>query len=64
MTMPAMTLKGVLSMLGVLRAASRRPSMASSSMSIWNTRGMFTVSRIATNPNASGSQPGFCMNRR
>ena len=31
-TRPAITLKGVLSMLGVLIAASRRPSMAISSI--------------------------------
>ena len=34
-TMPAITLRGVVSMLGVLMAARRRPSMANSRIKSW-----------------------------
>ena len=64
MTIPAMTLKGVLSILGVFSAARRRPSMAISSRRNWNTREMLTVSRRATNRNISGSHSRFCIKSR
>ena len=38
-TIPAITLRGVVSMLGVLMAASLRPSMANSRTINWKNRG-------------------------
>ena len=63
-TRPAITLKGVLSMLGVFSAARRRPSMAISSMRSWKIKGIFTVSFTATKAKTSGSQLRFCIKRR
>ncbi len=64
MTRPAITLKGVLSILGVFSAARRRPSMAISRRRSWKIRGIFTVSFTATKENTLGSQFRFCINRR
>ena len=63
-TRPAITLKGVLSILGVLSAARRRPSMAISRISSWKISGILTVSFTDTKANTSGSQFRFCMNSR
>ena len=54
-TMPAVTLKGVLSMLGVLMAASRIPSMASSRIRNCQTMGTLTGSLIWIKASHSGT---------
>ena len=48
-TRAAITLKGVVSILGVLREASRRPSMANYRIRSCQIRGMFTASLISIN---------------
>ena len=62
-TIPAMTLKGVVSMLGVLTAARRRPSMANSRMRSCQISGTNCSSAIWMNWSQSGIHWGFCMSR-
>ena len=63
-TRAAMTLSGVLSMLGVFTAASRRPSIASSSIKNCQMRGIFTVSLTIMNSKPLGIKSGFFISSR
>ena len=64
-TRAAMTLRGVLSMFGVLMAASFRPSMASSSTRNCQIRGRFGSSCNMMKENVSGINWGlFIISRK
>ena len=60
-TIPAMTLRGVVSMLGVFTAASRRPSMANSRIRSCQIRGTFSGSDSRMKASQEGISSGFCM---
>ena len=60
-TRAAITLKGVLSMLGVFTAASRRPSMASSRIRNCQIKGTLVGSFTAMNSKPVGIHSGLCI---
>ncbi len=60
----AMTLKGVDSIFGVLTAASRKPSIASSRIRNCQIRGTLISSFTTIKSNAGGIQSGFCISSR
>ena len=62
-TIPAITLKGVVSMLGVLTAARRRPSMANSRIRSWKISGTYMSSASLINSSQPGIQFWFCIKR-
>ena len=63
-TSAAITESGVLSMLGVLTAASLKPSMASSKIRNCQISGMFSVSFSVMNANFSGIHSVWFMRSR
>ena len=62
-TIPAITLRGVVSILGVLTAASRRPSMANSSIRSCQIKGTLSGSDSWIKASQSGMSSVFCINR-
>ena len=60
-TSAAITLKGVLSILGVFTAARRSPSMASSRIRNCQISGILVASLTSINSKPAGIHSGLCM---
>ena len=63
-TNAAMTLSGVLNMLGVLTAASFNPSIASSKIKNCQIKGILMVSETIINSKPCGMNLGSCINSK